>query len=235
MYSECGLVRRPPFEHLRWRFPEYWMLALSAVAWVSLVTLQRGHVHRLGMLADWSHWMLMVMAMMIPMRIDAVRLIAERSLWSRRQRSITGYLIGYVSVWAVAGVPLAWAKAAFELPNKIDWMVGAAIGFFVAAAWLVSPWKAVAVRMCHRARSLSPLGWRADRDCVGYGWISGCGCAFNCWPLMLGCWLSRHSPVIMFLGFGFGWADRHFTPSHKTHALLLAALASIFAACSQLR
>ena len=219
------------FQYLRRRFPEYWMLALSAVAWISMALHAGVHVHQPGAAASWWHWMVMVVAMMLPLKIDGVRQTAERSLWSRRNRSIAGYLAGYVSVWALAGIPLAWAAKAFELPARVDWMLGAAVGLFIAAAWLVSPWKPIAARMCHRSSPLSPLGWKADRDCLAYGWMSACGCVFNCWPLMLGCWLSKHSLIVMSVGFVFGWLDRHFAPSYKTHAIVLTALASVFVAC----
>jgi len=222
------------FDHLRLRCPEYWILALSAAAWIMMAARAGVHVHQPGAAANWWHWLLMVAAMMLPLKIDGVRWTAERSLWSRRNRSIAGYLAGYVGVWALAGIPLAWASARFELPHRLDWMLGATIGLLVAAAWLLTPWKATAARMCHRTLPLSPLGWKADRDCVSYGWISGCGCAGNCWPLMLVCWLSGHSLLIMSIGFGFGWADRHFAPNYKGHALLLLALASVFGICSQI-
>jgi hypothetical protein len=174
----------------------------------------------------------MVAAMMLPLKIDCVRRIAERSLWSRRTRSIAAFLAGYVFVWALAGLPLAWANAAFHVPERLGWKLGAAIGLFLAAAWLLSPWKAVAERMCHRTLPLSPRGWKADCDCAGYGWISGYACALNCWPLMFGWWLSGHSLAMMSVGFGFGWVDRHFAPSHRKYALILGALASAFALAS---
>src|SRR5690349_19066680 len=97
------------FEQLRWRFPEYWMLALSAAAWVAVAARAGVHVHRPGAAWNWWHWMLMVAAMMLPLKIDGVRRIAERSLWPRRHRAIAGYLAGYLGVWALAGVPLSWA------------------------------------------------------------------------------------------------------------------------------
>ena len=235
MDYESGALLRRRFRYFRWRFPEYWMLALSAVAWLLLAAAPGRHLHQQGVRADSLHWILMVLAMMLPLQIDNLRLTAERSLWSRRDRSITGYLVGYVSVWALAGLPLAWASAEFGLTHRIGSMAGAATGFMIAAAWLISPWKATAARLCHRTSPLSPLGWEADQDCVGYGWISGCGCLFNCWPLMLGCWLSGHSLVIMSFAFGLGWADRHFAPSYKAHALLLAAVASICGVYSHVR
>jgi hypothetical protein len=235
MLGERNPARWEAFEQIRWRLPEYWMLALSAAAWVTLAARSAVHVHQPGAVSNWWHWMLMVAAMMLPLKIDGVRRIAEYSLWSRRHRAIAGYLVGYLSVWAAVGVPLAWAFSGFEIFHRIDWRVGAAIGYFVAAAWLVSPWKAVAERMCHRTMPLSPTGWRADRDCIGYGWIAGCGCALNCWPLMLVCWLSAHSIIAMIFGFVLGWADRHHTENYKLNAVATAALGIAFGVLSQVR
>jgi hypothetical protein len=63
------------------------------------------HVHQPGAVSNWWQWMLMVAAMILPLQIDGVRRIAEYSLWSRRHRAIAGYLVGYLIVWAAAGVP----------------------------------------------------------------------------------------------------------------------------------
>jgi hypothetical protein len=216
------------------RFPEFWMLAVSAAAWVVVIARTGGHTHDPGVALNWWHWMLMVAAMMLPLQIQGVRLTAERSLWPRRHRAILGFLLGYLSVWALAGVPLSWALTALALPGRLGWMEGAAIGFFVAALWLISPWKQIAARMCHRTLPLSPGGWRADRDCLGYGAITGYGCALNCWPLMLMCCLSGHSLIAMILGFGLGWADRYGAPHSRLHATIAAVLAVVLGVSSRI-
>ena len=234
-YSQYSAPRGGAIEQLLWRFPDLWMLSLSLVAWIALAARVRVHVHQMGVAANWWHWMLMVAAMMLPLQIDGVRLTAERSLWSRRHRAIALYLFGYLSVWALAGALLACAFMSWEILHRIDWTAGAAIGFFVAAAWLLSPWKPIAARMCHRTLPLSPTGWRADRDCIAYGWIAGCGCAFNCWPLMLVCWLSGHSFIAMILAFGLGWTDRHSAPNYRRDAAAAAALGLAFGVLSQMR
>jgi hypothetical protein len=215
-------------EHLRWRFPEYWMIAVSASAWVYLAVQQTEHVHRPSVAADLSHWGMMVAAMMLPLQIRAVRLTAERSLWSRRDRSTAGYVAGYCGAWILGGLPLAWADTAFHLTHRINWTAGAAIGLIVAAAWLVSPWKAIAARLCNRTSRLSPFGWRADLDCLRYGFSSAWRCAFNCWPLMIACWLCGHSLIMMLFAFGVAWADRHFAPNYKAQAILLAMVGLMF-------
>jgi hypothetical protein len=216
-------------EQLRWRLPELWMLILSAAAWVALAARDHVHFHAADAAGNWWHWMLMVAAMMLPLQIEKIRLIAERSLWSRRHRAALGYVVGYLGVWAVLGVPLSWAFTRFHVAHRIDWRLGAAIGFLATAVWLLSPLKRVAASMCHRTVPLSDTGWEADRDCLFYGWIAGCSCAWNCWPLMLVCWLSSHSFIAMIFGFALGWADRHFPANYGRDAAVVALLALAFA------
>ncbi len=222
------------FQYLSGRFPEFWMLAACALAWFALAAQAGVHVHDAGAFATWRHWMLMVMAMMLPLQVQGVRFTAERSLWRRRQRAILGFLLGYLSVWALAGAALSWTVIGLALPRQSGWMEGAAIGFLVEAVWLISPWKQTAARMCHRTLPLSPAGWRADRDCWLYGWTAGYGCALNCWPLMLLCWLSGHSLIAMVLGFGLGWTDRHATPAYRLYATVAAVLGVTFGVFSRI-
>jgi predicted metal-binding membrane protein len=133
-----------------------------------------------------SNWMLMVVAMMFPLVLDSVRRTAARSLWTRRHRAIAGFLLGYLSLWAAVGV-----LASF-IPAK-----SAAAGFALAAIWQLTPMKSRAVLSCHRTMPLTPTGWRADLDCIRFGWHIGGGCLISCWALMLACVLSGHALFAM--------------------------------------
>jgi hypothetical protein len=208
--------------------PEIPMLALSAAAWLVLAARGGTHVHAPGAAGSWWHWMLMVAAMMLPLQIAKIRLTAERSFWSRRHRASAEYLLGYLSVWGAIGVPLAWAFTRWRIADRIDWPLGAAIGFVATAAWLLTPWKRSAARMCHRTIPLSVDGWRADRDCLWFGWTSGCSCALNCWPLMLVCSLSGHNIVAVPVSFALGWTDRHFPHDDSRNIAVVTVLAFSF-------
>src|SRR5579872_6112061 len=151
MVTEHNARETGGFQYLSERFPEFWVLAASTDAWVVLAAragVYDHHAVHSGAGANWRHWMLMVTAMMLPLQIRGMRLTAERSLWLRRHRAILGYLLGYLSVWALAGAPLAWAFTALGISHRIGWMEGTAFGFVLVAAWLVSPWKEMAARMC---------------------------------------------------------------------------------------
>ncbi|HZU26036.1 MAG TPA: DUF2182 domain-containing protein [Bryobacteraceae bacterium] len=220
--------RADAIDHLRWRLPEISMLAASMAAWLALAARAGVHMHSAGAAANWRHWMLMVAAMMLPLQVDKIRLTAERSLWSRRHRAALEYLVGYLSVWAALGAPLSLAFTLLHIGHRVDWRLGTAMGLVITAAWLVSPWKRVAARMCHRTAPLSAAGWEADRDCICFGWLSGSTCALNCWPLMLVCWLSSHSFIAMLFSFVLSWIDRHFPPDYARNAAAVVVLALSF-------
>src|ERR1051325_578350 len=103
METEYSAPERGGFQYVSERFPEFWVLAASAAAWVVLAARAGEHVHHAGVHSDaganWRHWRSMVTAMMLPLQIQGVRLTGERSLWLRRHRAILGYLLGYLSVW----------------------------------------------------------------------------------------------------------------------------------------
>ena len=112
--------------------------------------------------------MLMTVAMMLPMVAEHVRLTAERSLWRRRHRAMAGFVTGYLGLWALGGVVVAL------LPLHPSGRT-AAIAFAIAGVWQLTPWKRRGLVGCHRTMPLAPRGWRADADCVRFGWRVGCG------------------------------------------------------------
>lgn len=172
------------------------MLALSLAAW--LVMLGRPHVHHHGAGAGFSAgltgWVLMVIAMMLPTLIAPTRFAAFRSLWPRRHRAILGLLVGYVAVWTLAGV--LW-QGILALTRWSPGPVACAIAFAVAAAWQITSAKRRSLKACHRSRPLRPYGWRADFDCLRYGWEHGTQCLVSCWLLMIAAMLPANSLVAM--------------------------------------
>ena len=130
---------------------------------------------------------------------------ATRSLWRRRDRAIGGFLLGYLSPWLLAGAAVAEVDVMLlpQLP-----LVGA-VAFAVAAAWQLTPVKAPGLQACHRSVPLAPHGWRADRDCFRFGWLTGTQCLVSCWALMLACVLAGHSLPAMVCVSIVGVAERY--------------------------
>jgi predicted metal-binding membrane protein len=177
------------------------MLALSFAAWAAILARPHAHHHGAGarFSAGFFAWILMVIAMMIPTLIAPARFAAFRSLWPRRHRAILGLLLGYVAVWALAG--LLW-QGLLVLTGWSPGPVASAIVFAAAAAWQVTSPKRRSLRACHRSRPLSPSGWRADLDCLSYGLSHGAQCVVSCWLLMIASMLpARALPAMIAVAF----------------------------------
>ena len=218
---------RPSFRAWTWRHPEWWVLALSAAAWLETLAListpssQGGpaasmagmamtassgaaHASTLGA-RTLGGWTLMVTTMMLPLTIGPLRAVAERSLWRRRQRAIGEYLVGFLGVWLLAGVTLLGVRSAFvslgwPSARAPTWVLPAGLG--LAAAWQLTPYKRRALRACHRAVPLAPSGARAVRDCVRYGASSARSCLVSCGIAMVALTLGGASLAAMLLVAG---------------------------------
>lgn len=185
MGGGAGMLRETTgrMRRLVWHHPEWWALGLALCAWAVLIAANVGedgteraeaHQHLVdsigsSLLVGIAHWQLMVMAMMLPVVVPSLRVAAFRSLWRRRHRAVAGFLVGYLAVWALAGLAvsclLAWVPGLTHA-----WQSEAAAGaFFLAACWQWSRIKQRALVACHRTIPLSPSGSRADRDCIVFG------------------------------------------------------------------
>lgn len=223
-----------------WRHPEWWCLALSAGAWVALVAMSQGvaapvahqpwaHA-QLGaappadmavvaggssLVGSVGHWLLMTVAMMLPLNSGVVRTTAARSLWRRRHRAIAAFLCGYVLPWALAGVLASVVLerlAASAAPHASSGPLAVAAMVALAAAWQITPVKGRALLDCHRTMPLAPHGWRATRDGVRYGTWIGTRCVISCGPLMLVCVAAGHSVPANLAIAGLSLVERRMPP-----------------------
>ena len=153
-------------------------------------------------------WLVMVVAMMFPLVVDSIRNIAARSLWARRHRAIGVFLTGYVSPWLMFGIVASAVLSVLER-SWLNFPMVSAVGFGVALVWQMTPAKRRSVVACHRTRPIAPTSWRADRDCLRYGWMVGSSCLVSCWALMLACMLSRHSIPAMVSVTAIGFVERN--------------------------
>jgi hypothetical protein len=180
-----------------WRRPDWWVLAIAAAAWAWMIagTLEPAHDHG-GALSSLSpqSWLLMVAAMMFPLVAGQVRACASRSLWRRRQRAIGAFLLGYTALWILAGIVLSivYQSGAAAYSARL-----AVVAFVVAAWWPRTSTCQAAARACHREMPLAPSGWRADRDCLRYGWAVAMSCSITCGPAMIACAFAGHHPAAM--------------------------------------
>ncbi|MFN2445795.1 MAG: DUF2182 domain-containing protein [Vicinamibacterales bacterium] len=236
-------------ERIAWRHPEWWTVVLSAVAWLVLASesLSSGaaddgvHGHHadaaagLGSnLAAWrvdsAEWLLMVVAMMFPLVIGSVRITAARSLWRRRHRAIAVFLAGYLVPWLVFGIAVLALAAGLELARWDTRPHAAAAGFTIATVWQLTRCKRHVLASCHRTVPLAPSGWRADRDCLGYGCMIGGRCVVSCGGLMVACVLAGHGMAAMLCATLVAAAERYIKRAdQRVTSTVLAAAAVVYA------
>lgn len=211
---------------LLWRHPEWWTFAICGLAWAIMLfqgwrSLMHGGHHRMSFAQETVNWMLMVAAMMLPLVVYPVQRVAVTTLWYRRNRAIAGFLAGYFGSWLAPGLLIAALRGSFWAHTAS----AAALAFAAAACWQRTPWHWRAVSACHGIEPLSPAGWRADRDCLRSGAVTGGACVGSCLPLMLACAFTGHSPVAMAGGMVVGLSSRRFRPRTGTMLGITLALA----------
>ncbi|HEU0121502.1 MAG TPA: DUF2182 domain-containing protein [Bryobacteraceae bacterium] len=211
-----------------WSHPEWWTAGLGGAAWCAVLWHGWRHAgHRMGFATEWTHWVLMVTAMMFPLLREPVEAAASGSLWGRRNRAIGLFLLGYLGIWAALGGMVAWMRA-------FRWAGGdaaAAGGFLVAALWLLTPWHRRGMMGCHRRVPLAPMGWKADWDCLRFGGLIGGACVRSCFPVMFACALAGHGVLAMGAGAAAAIFERcYFRPKLREAGAVLIAAALIYVA-----
>jgi predicted metal-binding membrane protein len=226
MMSVVASLRISEWRRLAWRHPEWWTIALSAGAWLTIVGARHGSLIVSSVL--------MIVAMMFPMVLSSVRTVAARSLWRRRHRAILQFLVGYMAPWVLfslaASLVIAVLQAQLETTTLgFHSAQVTAFGFGAAVLWQLTPLKRRALFGCHRTIPIAPNGWRADRDCFRSGWIVGRSCVASCWVLMLACMLSEHSLPAMLCATVIGLIERtQFRPNQRLLCSALLLLAVVY-------
>jgi hypothetical protein len=182
--------------------PEHLAVALAAVAWLWML-VRAVQSQRLSCCAactsgleELAGWTAMVVAMMFPNTLDALREVSARSYRQRRLRAVCCYLFGYVAWWTILGLLVLGARQ-FRFTH--DPRIAIVLCTF-AAGWVLLPARERWHRLCHRSIALFPVGWRADRDTLRQGAIHAWPCAAACWPLMVACAVTGHHLLLMLGG-----------------------------------
>jgi hypothetical protein len=232
------------------RRPEWWSVLLSAGAWVLLardalrpsssLSMAPGMKMPAGMKmtanggaitmsAGRSYWMflLMVVAMMVPLTIPSLRTVAARSVWRRRHVAVAEFLLGFLGVWLVEGAVLVLALRVAVLGGVLHLGTTAvALCLLAAAGWQFTSFKRRALNRHHRSRPLAPHGRRADWHCLRYGSEIAVPCLVSCSLMMtamlmdMGLFLPMLAMTVL-----LGVERFRYRPPRRTVALGLAALA----------
>lgn len=177
-----------------------WTTLPSGVAWACLLAVSNHHDNSLRaslsggdtplfatdlFAAAAEHWFLMIAAMMLPLLVVPIRQVAFRSYRWRRGRAIAGFLAGYGAAWMFAGAGVMGFLLIPDVAALIAVPATGSMALLAAAGWQLSPWRAAAMRKCHRSVALTPRGAAADLDCMRFGISHGAACITVCLPLML--------------------------------------------------
>jgi predicted metal-binding membrane protein len=135
-----------------------------------------------GAIAVAAMWTLMIVAMMLPTALPAVRHVAANSLRRRRPRAMATFATVYALIWVAFGVLVLAVSPAWA---GLDRTAVAAGALALAAAWQLFALKRRALRDCHRPSPLPPTGRRATTGVVRFAARNGTACVRSCWAMML--------------------------------------------------
>ncbi|MET7477436.1 DUF2182 domain-containing protein [Streptomyces sp. NPDC005648] len=170
------------------------LLVVAAAAWVWVVTGWGGvqampGTMGLGLLAFLAVWTLMMAAMMLPATTPVAALYA-RTINVRRAPRMVVFTVGYLLVWAAAGLPVyglaVGLERAADLPSAAGTALAAAV-FAINGVYQLTPLKDRCLARCR-----SPIGLMLrytsypgpSRD-LRAGAHHGAFCLGCCWSLMV--------------------------------------------------
>jgi predicted metal-binding membrane protein len=178
------------------------LLLVAAGAWAGTVLLARGMAGMtgtmgLGLAAFVAEWTLMMAAMMLPSVTPAASRYA-RSVPAHGTARIAGLTVGYLAVWAVAGVPafgLAWLAGWLARGHPGPAHILAVAIFAACGVYQLSGPKDRCLTHCRAPLPRSRPGGRAGSWVGGWvgGWVGDLGtgvrhgayCLGCCWALMV--------------------------------------------------
>jgi predicted metal-binding membrane protein len=178
--------------------------------------------------ARWvGEWVLMIVAMMLPLLVPMVRHVAARSFPAQRERSVGLFVASYTLVWlaaaALSSVALVAVRSAFLAIDLAAWTGLACCA--LAAGWQLSAAKVRALNRCHGTVPLRPWAPHADRDAIGFGLRHGSRCVRACLPAMVLPLAGGHGLGAMAAVFAILLAERaRPKPQYRLSAIILLLL-----------
>jgi predicted metal-binding membrane protein len=187
---------------LQWR-PEWRVAAIAVLAWFALLAGLGMHRVHLGpdhtppsVVAGLAGWSLMVVAMMVPVTLPAVRYVGLNSMRRRRQRAMALYTAVYVGTWALFGFTALGIDHLLSVHLGLSDPLLLVVALVAAAGWQLTRAKRRALFACGRTVPLPPLGRRADAGCARYALLHGWRCIQSCWAIMLVMVAVGHSNLV---------------------------------------
>jgi predicted metal-binding membrane protein len=184
---------------LRWR-PEWRVASVVVAAWIALLAGIGMHGTQLGShhapLAALVMWTLMVVAMMVPVTLPAVRHVALNSMRRRQQRAIAVYVGAYIGVWMAFGLAAIGVQHVLGAHLGVSHQVLLSAALAAAGGWQLTRAKRRALYACGRTVPLPPYGRPADAACARFALLHAWRCIRSCWAIMLVMVVIGHSSLI---------------------------------------
>jgi len=188
---EVAHAQRQLAVRLQWR-PEWRVAAVAAAAWLALFVASGTHGAHHGPdhtaaagIGGLSGWVLMVVAMMVPVTLPAVRYVGLNSLRRRRRRAMALYTAVYVGTWALLGVTALGIDHLLRVHLGLSGRLLLVLALLAASGWQLTRAKRRALFACGRTVPLPPFGRRADAGCARFALLHGLRCIQSCWAIML--------------------------------------------------
>jgi predicted metal-binding membrane protein len=176
---------------LQWR-PEWRVAAVAAAAWLALLAgLGMNHADlganhsAAGVVAGLPGWSLMVVAMMVPVTLPAVRYVGLNSVRRRRRRAMALYTAVYVGIWTLLGATALAIDHLLRVHLGLGDRLLLVLALLAAAGWQLTRAKRRALFACGRTVPLPAFGRRADAGCARYALLHARRCIQSCWAIML--------------------------------------------------
>ncbi|MDF2847310.1 MAG: hypothetical protein K0R97_1292 [Oerskovia sp.] len=168
-------------------------------AWLDPASLATGWAEGVrgivpGAAADWGHWGLMVVAMMLPGLVPSVRHAAFASPRRRRHRTTAMFVAAYLALWMVVGLGVTLVVGLLR-PG----VMAAAAVLVAASSWELTPVVRRALARCHRSVPLGIQGRTADGAALRFGSFHARACVLTCAPFMVAVTFAGH-PLWLTLG-----------------------------------
>jgi predicted metal-binding membrane protein len=133
---------------------------------------------------QWWAWSLMVLAMMSPKLILPLQQLAALSLKRLRFSNGILFVLGYLSSWSLASLPLLFLSSMIQR-QELSAYLSASLVLIAALIWQCSPYKQYCLNQGHRHKIISAFGYQSGIDSYSYGLRHGIYCVGSGWLLML--------------------------------------------------
>lgn len=133
---------------------------------------------------QWWAWNLMVLAMMSPKLILPLQQLAAISLKRLRFSNGILFVLGYLSSWSLASLPLLFLSSMIQR-QELSTYLSASLVLIAALIWQCSSYKQYCLNQGHQHKIIRAFGYQAGIDSYRYGLQHGIYCVGSGWLLML--------------------------------------------------